>query len=50
MEGALRARTLFDRASLGRVQILGVSGTGGATCNAGVPGDAELPTVCSFVT
>ena len=29
-------------------QILSVSGSGGATCNAGVPGDAALPSVCSF--
>ncbi|MGW9629103.1 DUF7507 domain-containing protein [Agromyces sp. NPDC055520] len=30
------------------VQILSVTGTGGASCNAGVPGDAETPTTCSF--
>ncbi|UOQ90603.1 hypothetical protein MUN74_06745 [Agromyces endophyticus] len=30
------------------VQILAVSGTGGATCNAGVPGDSTRPTRCSF--
>jgi uncharacterized repeat protein (TIGR01451 family) len=30
------------------VQILSVTGSGGATCNAGVPGDAALPSVCSF--
>ncbi|HET6673062.1 MAG TPA: hypothetical protein VFG92_06770 [Agromyces sp.] len=30
------------------VTILSVSGSDGASCNAGVPGDASLPTVCSF--
>jgi uncharacterized repeat protein (TIGR01451 family) len=30
------------------VTILSVSGSNGASCNAGVPGDAALPTVCSF--
>ncbi|HEX7166432.1 MAG TPA: hypothetical protein VF230_05565, partial [Acidimicrobiales bacterium] len=30
------------------VEILAVSATGGATCNAGVPGKATLPTTCSF--
>lgn len=30
------------------VTILSLSATGGATCNAGVPGDALLPTTCSF--
>ena len=32
------------------VQILSVNGSGGATCNAGVPGNADLPTTCSFGT
>jgi uncharacterized repeat protein (TIGR01451 family) len=32
------------------VQVLSVIGTGGATCNAGVPGDPFLPTTCSFGT
>ncbi len=30
------------------VAILAVSGSNGATCNAGAPGDASLPTRCSF--
>lgn len=32
------------------VQILSVSGSNGASCNAGVPGTAALPTTCSFGT
>jgi uncharacterized repeat protein (TIGR01451 family) len=32
------------------VTILSVTGSNGATCNAGVPGDGSLPTVCSFGT
>lgn len=39
--------TVTDVLSTG-VQILSVSGSGGASCNAGVPGDSTLPTVCSF--
>ena len=36
-----------DNLSAG-VDILSVTASGGATCNAGVPGDAARPTVCSF--
>jgi len=32
------------------VQILSVTGSGGAGCNAGVPGNAALPSTCSFGT
>jgi uncharacterized repeat protein (TIGR01451 family) len=32
------------------VALLSVSGSDGATCNAGVPGNAGLPTTCSFGT
>ena len=32
------------------VSVDAVSGSGGATCNAGVPGSAALPTTCSFGT
>jgi uncharacterized repeat protein (TIGR01451 family) len=32
------------------VQILSVTGSNGAGCNAGVPGDAARPTTCSFGT
>lgn len=32
------------------VSILSVTGSGGATCNAGVPGNAALPSKCSFGT
>lgn len=32
------------------VQILSVAGSDGATCNAGVPGHAALPTTCSYGT
>ena len=30
------------------VSIVSVSGTGGATCNGGIPGNAGVPTTCSF--
>lgn len=30
------------------VSIVSVSGSGGASCNAGVPGNAALPTTCTF--
>ena len=48
-EGPSTARgvVITDVLSAG-VKILAVSGSGGASCNAGVPGDAALPTVCSF--
>lgn len=32
------------------VSLVSVSGSGGGTCNAGVPGDPFLPTTCSFGT
>lgn len=32
------------------VSIVSVAGSGGATCNAGVPGNAAVPTQCSFGT
>ncbi|MGH3737289.1 MAG: hypothetical protein ACRDT6_16990 [Micromonosporaceae bacterium] len=32
------------------VSVVSVSGSGGATCNAGTPGDAQAPTWCSFGT
>ncbi len=32
------------------LSVISVSGTGGATCNAGTAGDASLPTRCSFGT
>lgn len=32
------------------VEILSVAASAGASCNAGVPGDASLPTQCSFGT
>lgn len=30
------------------VSVVSVNGTGGASCNAGVPGNAALPTTCTF--
>lgn len=32
------------------VEVVAVSGSNGAGCNAGVPGDSTLPTTCSFGT
>ena len=42
-----RGVIIEDNLSAG-VTILSVTASGGATCNAGVPGDAARPTVCSF--
>lgn len=42
-----RGVVIEDVAPLG-TQILSVTGSGGATCNAGTPGSAALPSRCSF--
>ena len=39
--------TITDDLSAG-VDVLSVSGSGGASCNAGVPGDSSRPTTCSY--